>query len=61
MYIATQDFKPYRQGPKKKGDQVEFNPVFLEAGLIEEVDETKPHQSKDIETKPEPKKAKQTK
>ena len=55
MYIATKDFKSYAQGEKKKGEKVEFNQTFLEAGLIEEV-ETKPEPKVSIETKPEPKK-----
>jgi len=56
MYIAKKDFVSYTQGPKKKGEPVEFNEVFLEAGLIEE-GTAKPA----IETKPEPKKKKETK
>lgn len=56
MYIAKKEFKSYAQGPKKKGDEVEFKQVWLDAGLIEE----KPEKQK-VETKPEPKKKKATK
>lgn len=58
MYIATKDFKSYTQGPKKKGEAVEFNDTFLEAGLIVE---GKPEPKAKIETKPELKKAKTNK
>ena len=43
------------KGEKKKGDTVEFNKAFLDAGLIEEV-ETKPEPKAELETKPQPKK-----
>lgn len=56
MYIAKKDFLSYMQGPKKKGEKVEFNQAFLDGDLIEEGKE-KPA----IETKPAPKKKKETK
>ena len=53
MYIATETFRSAAQGLKKKGDEVEFHQLWLDAGLIEE----KPLQKSDtMETKPEPKK-----
>lgn len=58
MYIATKDFKSYKLGLKKKGEEVEFNQFWLDAGLIAE---GKPEPKAKIETKPEPKKKKETK
>lgn len=55
MYIAKTDFNSFIQGKKKKGDMVEFNQTFLDAGLIEEA-ETKPEPQVKLETKPMPKK-----
>lgn len=55
MYIATKYFKSFAQGEKDKGDKVDFNQTFLDAGLIEEA-EIKPEPKIDLETKPEPKK-----
>ena len=49
MYVATKDFKSPRLGTVKKGQEVEHNKTWLEAGLIIE---TKPEPKKEIETKP---------
>lgn len=56
MYVATQDFNSYLFGSVKKGDKVQFNKTFFDAGMIEEVEEVQ-----DIEVKPEIKPAVQTK
>lgn len=56
MYKATQDFKSYKHGTFKKGEEVPFNKQWLEAGLIED----KPDTPKK-ETKPKKQKAKETK
>lgn len=61
MYVATQDINSYLKGKIKKGDQVEFNQTFLDAGLIAEVDkkpETKPEVNAQVETKPHKQKKK---
>ena len=57
MYIAKQNFKSYKLGVIKKGQEVEHKKAWLDAGLIE----IKPEPKAKIETKPEPKKAKKTK
>lgn len=57
MYTATQDFKSLKHGLVKKGDEVEANQTWIDAGLIE----IKPEPKAKIETKPQPKKKKATK
>ena len=57
MYIATQKFKSYTLGEIEKGQEVEHNQTWLDAGLIE----TKPEPKAKIETKPENRKAKANK
>ena len=52
MWIAKQDFNSMIQGPKKKGDEVEFNATFEREGLIEKATETKPLIAGKVETKP---------
>lgn len=49
MYIAAKDFKSYTQGKKAKGQEVEFNQLWLDNGLIVE---SKPEPKAKIETKP---------
>lgn len=62
MYIAKKDFNSMIQGPKKKGDSVEYNATFEAFDLIEKATETKPEQvAEQTETKPEPKAKKATK
>jgi hypothetical protein len=51
MYIATQDFNAYVLGDVKKDQETPFNKTWLDAGLIKEV-EFKPEPKKAIETKP---------
>ena len=51
MYRATKEFKSYLLGTVKKGQQVEANKAWIDAGLIE-----KSQPKVEIETKPEPKK-----
>ena len=55
MYIAKQDFNSMIQGPKKKGDPVEYNATFEREGLIERATETKPLMVGKVETKPQKK------
>lgn len=47
MYKATQNFKSYKLGKVKKGQEVPFNQTWLDEGMIEESygtsTETKPH------------------
>jgi hypothetical protein len=51
MYIATKDFNSYMLGSVKKDDELSFNKTWLDAGLIKEVN-FKPDPKKAIETKP---------
>ena len=55
MFIATQDFNSPAQGRKKKGDPVEYNTTWYDAGLIEEATEAKPEPKAKVETKPQKK------
>lgn len=57
MYIATQKFKSPSLGTIEKGQEVEHNKTWLDAGLIE----AKPEPKAKKETKPEPTKKKSTK
>lgn len=57
MYVATQKFKSPSLGTIEKGQEVEHNKTWLDAGLIE----TKPEPKAKIETKPQPAKKKSTK
>ena len=58
MYVAKKEFKAYKYGAFKKGDETPYKEAWAEAGLIEE---GKPEPKKELETKPEPKKKKATK
>lgn len=60
MYIAKTDFKAYKLGEVKKGQEVPFNKSWLDAGMIEE-SEAKPEPEKKLETKPEKRKGKKAK
>jgi hypothetical protein len=51
MYVAAQAFKT-PSGHYKKGDEVPFIDVWLEAGLIEQAEEIKPEPKAKLETKP---------
>jgi len=55
MFVARKDFKSYKHGSFKKGDEAPHKSAWIEAGLIEEATK-KP--SPKMETKPEPKKKK---
>lgn len=57
MYVAAKNFKSYKLGEFKKGQEVEYKKEWLDAGLIE----TKPEPVEKKETKPEPTKKKVSK
>lgn len=59
-YVAKKDFRAYKYGEFKKGQEVPYKKAWVEAGLIEERS-TKPEPKKELEKKPEPKKKKATK
>lgn len=51
MYVAKEAFNT--PGTRfKKGDTVPFIELWFDAGLIEKVTDTKPHQKIELETKP---------
>jgi hypothetical protein len=57
MYISAKDFTAYTLGKIKKGQELPFNKVWLDAGLIVEA-ETKPEAKPELETKPQKQKKK---
>lgn len=59
MYKATQNFKSYKLGDIKQGQEVDHNQTWEDEGLIEL--ETKPQPKAEIETKPKKTKAKNKK
>lgn len=52
MYVATQDINSYKHGKIKKDQEAPFSEAWLDAGLIKEGKENKPHPQKKAETKP---------